>query len=770
MSTNPYRAQGSRYPEDSAEPVPLVEGEEVHPAPQFDRLSWSEIRDIQGVASEGGRQVLGWGLSILALLWTAYAAWSAGRSLATEPLSSPQVAQWLAILAGPLALVGLVWLMFGRTRRREAEKFTRSVIAMRTEARALQDVLGALQTQIAENHRSLGVMAGDLMGLGDQAASRLGNITEQLNQGSKTLADHGAALDRAAESARADIGVLLSDLPQAEDSARKMAETLRQAGRTAIEQASQFETQVTSLSAHTEQADTIVRGASERLLANLSQIESAGAAAAASVAQAGDATRSGIDALLNHSAEALTEIRTGIDAQAAAVSALVAQSQAGIARAGIDASEMLGERLASAGDALDGLTARIAEQERASQRLMADLDTGLAALDERFLDLARSGDERAGRVQTALNRLRTELEELSATTAAQDSSLDGLAERTQRLREGLDQLGIVLAGQMGASLGEAEAGAARLLASAEAARPHIERMRDAAIEAENRIESGASNVETQQERLAALMTSVDLGVGQAEQRLTELSAAIAAASEEAGRLSNETGPALVSALVQVREAASHAAERAREAIAKVIPESAGHMSEATRQALEKAVRESVEAKLAELDRVATHAVDTAREASDRLTAQMLSIGQSAVALEAHIERSREAQMKDSGEEFARRVSLLMDAMHSAAIDVQKILSDEIDDKAWNHYLKGNRGVFTRRAVRLLGGTESRAILAQYESDPEFQTAVNHYVHDFEAMLRRVLAERDGGMIAVTLMSSDMGKLYAALAQAVEKRR
>ena len=47
----------------------------------------------------------------------------------------------------------------------------------------------------------------------------------------------------------------------------------------------------------------------------------------------------------------------------------------------------------------------------------------------------------------------------------------------------------------------------------------------------------------------------------------------------------------------------------------------------------------------------------------------------------------------------------MDLMNSASIDVQKILSDEVDDKAWNHYLKGNRGVFTRRAVRLLGGTE-----------------------------------------------------------------
>ena len=769
MSISPHRAQHDPQL-DREEEIPTVEGEEVHAEPRFDRMSWAEIRDVHGVATEGGRQVLGWALSILALLWTAYTAWSAGRSLAAEPLTSPQIAQWIAILAGPLALMGLIWLMFGRTRRKEAEKFTRSVVTMRTEARALRDVLAALQQQISENHRSLGVMAGDLMGLGDQAASRLGNITAQLNEGSRTLAEHGAALDRAAEAARTDIGVLLTDLPQAEVSARRMAESLRDAGRSAIDQAREFETQVGQLSVQAQQSDVIVRDATERLLASLAQIESSGNAASRSVSEAGDLTRSTVDDLLSRSAEALTEIRTGIDAQAAAVSALVAQSQAGIGRAGIDASELLGERLASAGSALDGLSARIAEQERASQRLIADLDNGLAGLDGRFTDLALTGDQRAAQVQGALARLRGELETLSASTASQDSTLETLADRTQRLREGLDQLGEALVGQMSTTLGEAEAGAARLLASAEAARPHVEQMRDAAIEAENRIESGASTVETQQERLAALMTSVDLGVSQAEQRLTELSAAIAAASEEAGRLSNETGPALVSALVQVREAASHAAERAREAISKVIPEAAGNMSEATRQALEKAVRDSVETKLAELDRVAAHAVETAREASDRLTSQMLSIGQSAVALEAHIERSREAQMKDSGEEFARRVSLLMDSMHSAAIDVQKILSDEIDDKAWNHYLKGNRGVFTRRAVRLLGGTESRAILGQYEGDPEFQTAVNHYVHDFEAMLRRVLAERDGGMIAVTLMSSDMGKLYAALAQAIEKRR
>jgi hypothetical protein len=768
MSISPHRAPSEPVPSTVEESYPVYEG--YGQEPQFDQLSWAAARDEEEVASAGGRMVLGWALAVLALAWTAYTAWSAGRSLADQPLSSPQVAQWVAILAGPLALMGLVWLMFGRTRRKEAEHFTRSVVAMRTEARALQDVLGALSRQINENHAALGVMAGDLMGLGDQAANRLGAITNDLNAGSRALAEHGAALDRAAETARTDIGVLLSDLPQAEDSARRMAETLREAGRAATEQAAGFEQQVNQLATQARQADAIVHEASERLVANLSSIESAGAAAASRVSDAGTETGSVIDTLLARSAEALAEIRGGIDTQAAAVAALVAQSQAGIGRAGIDASEMLGERLASAGSALDGLSSRIAEQERTSQRLMADLDTGLAALDERFLDLARSGDERANHVQTALSRLRGELESLSSATASQDSSIEGLAQRTVMLREGVDQLGLVLQGEMAATLGDAEAGAARLLASAEAARPHVDSMRDAAIEAANRIEAGASNVDAQQERLAALMTSVDLGVGQAEQRLAELSAAIAAAGDEATRLSGETGPALVAALVQVREAASHAADRAREAIAKVIPESAGELGEKTRAALEAAVREGVEAKLVELDQVATRAVETEREASDRLTAQMLSIGQSAAALEAHIERSREAQRKDSGEEFARRVSLLMDSMNSASIDVQKILSDEIDDKAWNNYLKGNRGVFTRRAVRLLAGTETRAIAAQYDADPEFQESVNRYVHDFEAMLRRVLAERDGGMIAVTLLSSDMGKLYAALAQTIKRLR
>ena len=123
-----YASSSPSEPEDSAAP-----GEEAEMA-GFDRISWDESRAEGDLGVGGGRAVLGSGLLILALLWLGYTAWSAGRALAAEPLSSPQIAQWVAIAAGPLALLGLVWLMFGRTRRKEAERFTQSVVAMRVRS------------------------------------------------------------------------------------------------------------------------------------------------------------------------------------------------------------------------------------------------------------------------------------------------------------------------------------------------------------------------------------------------------------------------------------------------------------------------------------------------------------------------------------------------------------------------------------------------------------------------------------------------------------
>ncbi|RST30963.1 hypothetical protein HMF7854_09045 [Sphingomonas ginkgonis] len=613
-------------------------------------------------------------------------------------------------------------------------------------------------------------MADRLMRLGDEATHKLAGITREMGSGAETLARHGVALDRAAENARIDLGVLLDDLPRAEAIARAMAENLRGTGHEAGQQAAALESALSAITNRAREADHHVGSAAHRLVGTLNQIESASLGAAARVTETGEAAALIVDQLLDRTAHALDEVRHGIHVQAEAVTALTEQASAALGRAGIEAAETIGQRLQGANASLDRITRQLAEQDRASRALIADTDRAIAELDQRFAVMADQGDRRAEAVSGSLRQLRSELEHLTMQAAASDGSVEALSNRTGALRGLVDGLAVDVRDLISAALGEAEGGAQRLGTAVASAKPEIEWMRAASDEAATRLEAAERAMAAQQDRLAGLLASVDEGVGSAETRLGSLRDALSAAESEAARLQGETAPALVEAMVQVKEASAHAAERAREAIAAVIPDSAERMSDATRAALQKAVDESVASQLREIEDVAVRAVEAARTASERLTRQMLTIGQTASALEEHIERNQQAQRAGDSEAFARRVSMLIDSMNSASIDVGKILSDEVDERSWQAYLKGDRGAFTRRAARLIGGAEQRGLPQHYENDREFQAAVNRYVHDFEAMLRRVHAERDGGPIAVTLMASDMGRLYAALAPLVDRKR
>ena len=768
MTPTPQRAESLPPADNAAEPNNLLASSIDFVEPSFDEEQWREQNAEERGA--GGRHVLGTALTILAGLWLAYSAWSAGRTLAGQPLTSPQIAQWIAVAAGPLALMGLVWLMFGRTRRKEAERFTRSVITMRSEARSLEALLEVLSQRITDSRSELGMISQHLMQLGDDATGKLGGITREFDTSSEKLKLHGEALDRAAEAARNDIAVLLEDLPRAEQTARAVAEQIRSVGSESAAKAEAFGQQVGKLADRTRNADELVAEATNRLATRLAEIESASAAAAARVGEAETAYSGTLDVLLERTSATLEQIRSGIDVQAAAVSALVEQASAGFGKAGVVAAESLAANIDQASNSLEGLSARVAEQDRASQRMIAEIDRGLALIDERFTELASNGDERANHFLESLTRARAELDTLAAQAGTQDSAIGSLAERTAALHTSIEKLAAEIRDGVGTAIGEAQGGADRLVDAAATAKPEISWLRDATIEASEKLSATSAEIAEQRERFAALLSSVDNGVDDAQSKLAQLASTLAQVEREAASLSTETGPALVASLVQVKEAAAHAAERAREAIQAVIPESAGKLSEEAAQALGRVIRESIEDRLRDVENVAARAVDSARSASDRLTQQMITLGQTASALEAHIEQTSKEQREKDSEAFAKRVALLIDSMHSAAIDVGKIMADEIDDKAWNAYIKGNRGVFTSRAVRLIGGSEARAIRAHYESDSEFQRSVNRYIADFESMLRRVLAERDGGVIAVTLMSSDMGKLYGALAQAIDKLR
>ena len=176
-ATSPQAAS----PDLSEMEVPVALSEDASLAAGFDQVQWEESRSDESPATAGGRTVLATALILLAVLWTAYTAWSAGRALGNGPLTSPAIAQWIAVAAGPLSLLGLGWLMFGRTRRREAERFTRSVVTMRTEARSLEALLEVLSQQIGESRSELTMISQHLMQLGDEATGKLGGITREFD-------------------------------------------------------------------------------------------------------------------------------------------------------------------------------------------------------------------------------------------------------------------------------------------------------------------------------------------------------------------------------------------------------------------------------------------------------------------------------------------------------------------------------------------------------------------------------------------------------------
>ncbi|MES2326465.1 MAG: hypothetical protein V4499_03930, partial [Pseudomonadota bacterium] len=163
MTPTPKRAESLPPADDAAETTNLLANSVDFVEPSFDEEQWRE-RTAEERGS-GGRQVLAGALAVLAALWLAYTAWSAGRTLAGQPLTSPLIAQWIAIAAGPLAIIGLAWLIFGRTRRKEAERFTRSVITMRSEARSLEALLEVLSQRIHDSRTELTMIAKQCAGV-----------------------------------------------------------------------------------------------------------------------------------------------------------------------------------------------------------------------------------------------------------------------------------------------------------------------------------------------------------------------------------------------------------------------------------------------------------------------------------------------------------------------------------------------------------------------------------------------------------------------------
>ncbi|WP_106639413.1 hypothetical protein [Allosphingosinicella vermicomposti] len=704
-----------------------------------------------------GRPILGGLLILLAIAWTSAAIWSI---LSTAPAADlPAIVGWIGTIAGPLVLIALMWLIFGRTPRREAERFTQAVTKMRAESAALDGLLAVVTTRLEDNYARMTAESAKLMTLGDEAADRLGRVTHYIAKETETLDRKAEALEAAANAARVDIGILLQDLPRAEDQARTLASALHEAGVSAHEQAGALDAQVSSLVTRGREAEDVVGGAAQRLAAHLARIEGSIGAAADRLDQAAGGLGMTVDDSLARASEALDATRSGLDAQGQATLTMIEKSAVALDKAGSDAARSLSRRIETLAAQLDSLAAQLSGHDDNSQAIAARIGRELELLEERHAALASGGLDDAARYQEALTEMRATVQALHEEMGSSVQRADGLVHRTQILAAAVNGLGHTMGEALPEFLTRIEAQTSRAREAAGTLQPQVETIVATSNVAGERMAAMEEALVRQQNLLHDLLD-----------RLERITGNVGDLDGNARRLIAETGPELVDALIRVRETANQAAASAREAIATVIPESAAALGQAGVEAVRASVAPHLAAQMAELNDAAKRSAEAARIASERLTRQIVTIGETTAAIEARITEAREEQERSDSDTFSHRVALLIDALNSAAIDVSKLLSNEVSDTAWAAYLKGDRGAFTRRAVKLLSSGEAREIGRHYENDPEFREQVNRYVHDFEAMLRRLLSDRDGQALSVTMLSSDMGKLYVALAQAIERLR
>ncbi len=197
---------------------------------------------------------------------------------------------------------------------------------------------------------------------------------------------------------------------------------------------------------------------------------------------------------------------------------------------------------------------------------------------------------------------------------------------------------------------------------------------------------------------------------------------------------------------------------------------AARIGEESGAAIDQVMRARAAEVSSQLEEAAGQAAAVSRDAAIQLRDQLAKVSELTSHLERRVAHARTRAEEQVDNDFSRRVALITESLNSNAIDIAKAMDVDVADTAWAAYLKGDRGIFTRRAVKLLDTPQAKAVMALYESDRTFRDHVSRYVHDFEAMLRQLLSTRDGHALGVTILSSDIGKLYVALAQSIERLR
>ncbi|MDN3645331.1 ATPase [Pontixanthobacter aestiaquae] len=450
--------------------------------------------------------------------------------------------------------------------------------------------------------------------------------------------------------------------------------------------------------------------------------------------------------------------------------------------------EQVEARLATLGEneeaAIQSLTARLEtldseiaarrEAQESQSELLAGRSEAIAAridtLRKSLVAISDLGERTEESIVRSTEQLVSTFDNSREAIDATDAAVKDLTEASVRLLELIQASAQHSGVELPEALTTAENRLSEIRDQAEGLKGIIGQAGDKSQELSEYVLSAQSTSHASIEQVDALRDRIAGSNAATHEAITLLTNDLSKLNGESELLSSKAQDQLREAISALEEAARNAPSTIEAGLKESVEFVASKLAKDAGEILDRTLHSASQESISRLEESAARASGVSRDAAIQLRDQLSKVNELASNLETRVSRAREQAEEQVGNDFARRMALITESLNSNAIDISKAMSSDVTDTAWASYLRGDRGIFTRRAVSLLDNREARDIAEVYDDDPEFRENVSRYIHDFESMLRSMLSTRDGNALSVTLLSSDMGKLYVALAQAIERLR
>ncbi len=692
-----------------------------------------------------------------ALVWTGILTWSKLPKIEAG-LGMEQGVDMFVQWSIPILLLAVTYLLLIRNSTREAGVFGNVAASLRAESQALEARLHHMNGELSLAREFLANQSLELESLGRTSSDTLLGHAEKIQNIISDSDVKVRSIGDVSDSALTNIEKLREQLPVISTSAKDVTSQIANTGRTAQLQIHEMAQGFERVNEFGKTSDGQIMSLQERAHKAISDLS-----------EAMENMSGSVDAKLAHISDTSGKTFQSLEENSEALTSRL-HGNVTLVRAEQDAAVVLmREQLESHEETLTRLAENREQQDAAMSEMLSAMRALLDESEARIAEIDSSGGDKTAKVAFAISALGDNLDEvLQKMLASQDRSQQ-LFDEAEKLKHTVDANIRDIDETLPASLTQLDERLSQTVAGFQDARAQLDEISNVNTAFAEKVQTAHDSLNAQAETISGLNNDNDVWNRQ-NAEVTALIASMQSAREESEALSASANDTLAAALAHVQTTAEKAAQAARAAMQDSIGSVANDFGDKSEQALEQVIHGKASELVGNLEGAINQAIDATHDATVHLKEQLAKVDELATDLEYRVQEARQKAETKTDHDFARRVSLLTESLNSTAIDVTKIFSTEVTDTAWAAYLKGDRGVFTRRAVKLLDAGEVREIAQHYENDMEFQGHVNRYIHDFEAMLRSMLATSEGGAVSVTLLSSDIGKLYVALAQAIERFR